>query len=362
MLPVIEFKQEKVVMYLTKMKIDELISNSKIMHYDAANDRNYQRPPLPSHYRKIAAYFMKESKPILPSAIIAAMGPEDYEIKSDSLILKNKIRIVDGQHRIEGIKCLCNGYCAGSDERYKELKEEFELPVIIMVIDEADAMIEIDAFINLNSKGKRVKTDLAVALKNQRYQHDIATKDIIDVTENLKNTIAMNVVRKINQNKSGFWKGLIIQPDEIGKRNEQPISIIAFTRAIKPIVDKFFENKNPSIGNSELENIEEQIMNLVEQVWNLVIEKWPECFNSDKSYNNDYNICKGIGVTTLYGIFAENDINDTEFKAFKDILNKSEVTYKDWLVGGTFTGYASAQGFSLIKQFIRGEINKNQIV
>ena len=39
---------------------------------------------------------------------------------------------------------------------------------------------------------------------------------------------------------------------------------------------------------------------------------------------------------------------------------KTDVKEEDWLVGGTFTGYASYQGFSMIKKFILGELKRSE--
>ena len=355
MYPVIEFHQENVVMYMTKMNIEQLIVESKIMHYDSKSDSDYQRPPLPSHYRKIASYFMKEKSPILPSAIIAAMGREDYEIKNGCIIFNNKIRIVDGQHRIEGFKCLNNGYCKGSKERYTKLACSFEFPVIIMLIEKDDEMTEIDAFINLNSKGKRVKTDLAEALKNRISKRFFETEETISVSENYINMVAMNVARKININNE-FWRGHIIQADEIGKRNEQPISIIAFTRAIKPIVNQYLTNRGKVVRAEENDHIEKELFDIVSCAWDIVLNRWKECFAPNKEYNNAYNICKGIGVVTLFGIFAECMATDEDYSnRFKEILDNSKVTAENWLVGGSFTGFASAQGFALVKRIIQNQ-------
>lgn len=235
----LQLKQENVLMYMTKMKISELEKYSVVKHYNATNETDYQRPPMPAHYRKIAKYFMTESKPILPSAIIAAMGKDDYEYDGTNLIIKNKIRIVDGQHRIEGMKCLKEGYSKNSIDRYKELNETFDLPVIIMVIEDPNDLIEIDAFINLNSKGKKVRTDLAVALKNKKTKSAMDNSECCEVDDDIKLAISMEVSNKLNGNPTSKWYGLIIQADEVGNRNEQPISIIAFSRSIRPIVDRY---------------------------------------------------------------------------------------------------------------------------
>ena len=352
----IEFKQENIKMYILKMNIDKLIEASMITHYNSEKNKDYQRAPIPSHYRKIYAYFMKEKNPILPSAVLAAIGSDKYNYKNGEIEFNDKIRIVDGQHRIEGLKCLRDGYCNGSKERYQDLINRFEIPVIVMIIDDEYKLIEIDAFINLNSKGKRVRTDLAQALKLQKYQKSIENKDVIPVDEELFSNVSTEVAIEMNREKGGFWEGKIIQADELGNRSNQPISVIAFSRAITPLVKKYCFNKGENVKKSDLSEIRSNIQEIINDVWNCIVKKWPGCFIKGK-YDADYNICKGIGVTTLLLVFAETDYIKNGHTEFVNILKKTRVTEEDWLVGGTFTGYASYQGFKKITKYIKGEIN-----
>lgn len=362
MFTAIQLRQENIVMYMTKMRISDLENISMVMHYDAANDTDYQRPPMPSHYRKIAKYFMTEKEPILPSAIIAAMGKEDFLFDGAKLEINNKIRIVDGQHRIEGMKCLKNGYSRTSLDKYNHLNETFELPVIIMVIENDNDLIEIDAFINLNSKGKKVRTDLAVALKNKKTKTYMKENEKIFVSEEIMQAVSMDVAKAMSADLESAWHGLIIQADEVGKRNEQPISIIAFSRSITPIVQKYFEIKTIHVlSRDQYDWTVNHVCEVVEKAWNIVIEQWPNCFGREHRYNSSYNICKGIGVNTLFGVFSDcYDDNEEGYIKFKNILEKTDVKEEDWLVGGTFTGYASYQGFSMIKKFILGRLNRSE--
>lgn len=358
----IQLRQENIVMYMTKMKISDLENISMVMHYDAENDTDYQRPPVPAHYRKIAKYFMTEKEPILPSAIIAAMGKEDYSFDGTELEIKNKIRIVDGQHRIEGMKCLKNGYSKTSLDKYNHLNETFELPVIIMIIEKNDDLTEIDAFINLNSKGKKVRTDLAIALKNKKTKAYMDDDEQMPISEEIVQAISMDVAKTMSADPESAWSGLIIQADEVGKRNEQPISIIAFSRSITPIVEKYFEIKTiHALSREQYDCTVDYMCEVVEKAWNLVIEQWPNCFGREHRYNSSYNICKGIGVNTLFGVFSDcYDDNEEGYIKFKNILEKTDVKEEDWLVGGTFTGYASYQGFSMIKKFILGRLKRSE--
>ena len=353
----IEFKQENIKMYILKMNIDDLIDASIVKHYNAEKNEDYQRPPLPAHYKKISAYFMKEENPILPSAILAAIGSDNYNYVNGEIEFKEKVRIVDGQHRIAGLKYLRDGNNTKTEERYKQLVKCFEIPVIVMIIDDKDKMVEIDAFINLNSKGKRVKTDLAQALKLQKYQKKIEEIEYIPVDEELISNISTKVAMKMNKEKGGFWEGKIIQADELGNRSNQPISVIAFSRAIIPMVKKYCSNKGQEIKKSDLTEIKSDIQDIINRAWKCVEERWPNCFINGK-YDPDYNICKGIGVTTLLSVFADTDfLKANSCKEFIEILDKSRVTEVDWLVGGKFTGYASYQGFNQITKYIKGEIN-----
>ena len=55
------FEQSKIKMYITTMNIEELVENSFVAHYDSQTGEDYQRPPVPSHYRKIAQYFINDA-------------------------------------------------------------------------------------------------------------------------------------------------------------------------------------------------------------------------------------------------------------------------------------------------------------
>lgn len=349
-------------MYLAVMPIDILIESSVFPRYDSTTGKDYQRPPYPVHYRKIARYFMDDSNPILPSAIIAAVNPNgiDFNDKTGELELHEKLRIVDGQHRIEGIRALRNGYAHGSNEKYEELKAEFGLPVIIMEIDESDKDMEIDAFINLNSKAKKVKIDLAEALMTETKRGKM--QDTNEITPDLISTLAMDVTRLIGLDTTSFWYKLIVLPDEIGERNVQPISCIAFQRAIKPIVSKYLEKYGTTISIDDFKESADKIKALIENVWACVIDRWHECFTDDKKYDVDYNICKGIGVVPLFRIFADKAYSDYDMTAFINILDNSLVVTDDWLIGGTFSGLASAAGLKVIEQYILGEISKEELL
>lgn len=357
----IQLLQGEIKMYLLKMNIEELLEESEILRYNVESKKNYQRPPIPAHYRKIANYLLNSDNPIMPTAILAAVGNDSIIDANGELRFTNKIRIVDGQHRIMGMECLNNGYTKFSSKRYEELKNSYDFPVVLMVIEEKDSMVEVDAFININSKGQRVKTDLAEALKSQKFFKMHENEEKISVSEEYRNAIAMNVASDINESNL-FWKGLIIQPDELGKRNVQPISILAFMRAIRPMIDKLISPRK-ELSKEEQLDIEECSENLITEAWECVMVKWPQCFKNEKRvFDPGYNICKGIGVVAIFSILADTLNTEDSINSFREILNDSRVNDSDWIVGGNFTGFASQQGFAKIKEYILNKITKEELL
>lgn len=357
----LKLEQDGIEMYLFKMNIDELLRESQVLRYDASSGENYQRPPIPAHYRKIANYLLHNDNPIMPTAILAAIDKNQILDENNEISFNKKIRIVDGQHRILGMKCLNDGYTKNSNKRYEELKCKFDFPVVLLALENNDSFVEVDAFININSKGKSVKTDLAEALKSQKFFKSRKQLEKIPVDEDFKNAIAMEISTDINSSNQ-FWKGLIIQPDELGKRNVQPISVLAFMRAIRPVLDKIIGEKK-ELSVEERLDIEERVENVISSAWDYVIDKWPSCFkNGKREFDQTYNICKGIGVVALFSILADSLGKDDSLQVFHDTIANSKVNDSDWLVGGNFTGFASQQGFAKVKEYILNSITKEQLL
>lgn len=361
MIDAIKFVQNDNTFFIAKMKIEDLVNHSSIPLYNSQNNTGYQRPLILSHVKKIAKYLYQESSPLLPSAIIAAINNGDYSFSNGKLVLNNKMRIVDGQHRIEGIKSLQDK--KRTLDIYNHIKESYELPIIILVVDGDDSIEEMDTFINLNNKGKRVKTDLAEILKAKKLENRTVTDECLFLEDDLFKKISIDLVKALN--KQGFWKDLIIQADENGSRSNQPISLLAFFRAIKPVVKNYIESNwinksNRTINQDDLSQIESELLELIQNVWSLVIEKWQDCF-IDGGYDPSYNICKALGVAPIFRLYAEMCKNKDSIDSFKHLLEKSPVKPEDWSVGGLFSGFASAKGFSIIEQYIKGEISAEEL-
>lgn len=133
---------------------DPAVNESQYEIGDLIKIQGYQREPIRTHYTKIGKYVAENKDALLPTAVLVncrehlsftedepGMGFGTLEINE-----KTKFFIVDGQHRVFGLK-----YAA--DELGMEEFDDFLLPVVIM--DNVGKVEEIRHFYLVNSTQKR---------------------------------------------------------------------------------------------------------------------------------------------------------------------------------------------------------------
>lgn len=368
----IPLKQKGIQLYLIKLTVEELIRNSSVVLFNPETGEGYQRPPIPSHYKRFAEYLRKNDRVLLPLGVLTATDPDRIEVNG-LMKIRGPLRIVDGQHRLEGFKHLA----LNNPTKYQEFKE-FELPVTIMVIDKDHEVDEIDTFINLNSKAKKISTDLAIRLRHERRKEKHYTRDLNEIIED----IAIKVTKNLNSDRNSPWfKAITMAPDERGRI----ISLNAFRKSLIPLVELFlsyymdpkdiedgffiFENGEPehlALNNEDtlimLEQDEEKFVKLIksfiDSIWSTVKHKWSDCFNMYEPYfNKEYNIQKGIGLYSIH-LAVEDCIKlekntDAALYSFRNIIHKSRIKTEDWESGGNFSGNNSQSGFRLIANKIK---------
>ncbi|WP_461673174.1 DGQHR domain-containing protein [Priestia megaterium] len=365
----IHFKQIGVHMVMMTLSVKEIIDIYEVDIYnEVSNKEGYQRPPIPSHFKEIASYLTENSASIfLPSAIIGAVYKEKIAILEDgSVEIHEKIRIVDGQHRIKGFEyALFTQAKSGNEdsEIYQELSN-FNLPIILMIVDNSrnERLKEITAFIDINSKGKKVSTDLAIILRNQMYDK---TQDYLGTSEKLVEKISTDVSLSLTNspNHHIWYKAIKTAPSD---RN-RIISINSFNNSISSIVAKFIEMGIPINSSADVTVLTEQITWLISNTWIAIHKKWPSCFSKTGGFNKKYNIQKGIGVHALHLLLADcvsEEIKDCNVESLKEFLtqvlnnfrykiNTSIVTADDWVSGKKFSGFNSSSGFQKVKYYIQ---------
>ncbi|MDE6882552.1 MAG: DGQHR domain-containing protein [Lachnospiraceae bacterium] len=367
-LNVISIEQGCHTMYIFKLSTEELLSNYSISSYNSAEETGYQRPPVEAHYKKIARYLADvDSEQILPMSIIAAAAKNDITYQGNVLTIDGKMRIVDGQHRIKAIEYLRDEKSSKYRSKYEELVRHYEFPVILLITNEFDSVLEMDTFININSKGKRVSTNLAKELREKKMQVDLEKHEIPLTKESYEN-LATQVVKLLAHDTDSIWYGRIQMGDEAGM--QKPVSIGTFARSLKKItmrVTDMVVRGAKVISEENAREAAERTKVTVEQLWKAVQERWPECFDEPKQYN----LLRGLGVSVVHRLF-ESCIKAKDFpdpammledaqETFVQYLNKTEIGAEEWMVGSTFTGFSSEQGYGIIVNILQGEKALNEL-
>jgi DGQHR domain-containing protein len=201
--------------FVTLMKAKDLIEVGVTDPYNsslATDDPNqgYQRPPERSRITKIGSHLIQSivagegnSGGLFPTAVILA-SREPLKYSNGILQIKNHLQIIDGQHRVNGMRY------AIIDKGKVEL-EDFCLPCVIVEV--ADRITEMNQFNIINGNAKSVRTDLVNAILTataaSKGDAAIADKDRWKV-------VVTKAVSALNQDATSPWFGLIAMPDEQG--------------------------------------------------------------------------------------------------------------------------------------------------
>lgn len=360
----------------TVLPFNIIDKNSEVLVYGKSKG-GYQREPDKKHYTKIKTY-IKSNDYVFPTSIILGIEEDKlekilYEKDGVSYLKFTSseqpiFRIVDGQHRILGIK--------ESIEFDKNINK-LPLSVNIICTPTNRKSIEMEIFGIINSKGKRLRTDL-IELAKYDYrliEENIGFKDI-------NSHIGINVAYSLNENLAieNVWQNSI----KIGIHEEQKIgiiSVIAFKESITSIIN-YYLNYNQEYKNLDGDDLikftrisSKEIADFLVNAWVIISQKWDKCFNEidhqydfdsefkSFRYNSNYYIQKTIGVKSINYLLGDiikhkyNSIFNTKsLKDFEEVIYNSKLIDKDWLLGKTLSGYSSESGFGKVSQIIRNEI------
>ncbi|NFL33965.1 DGQHR domain-containing protein [Clostridium botulinum] len=348
----IKFKQNQYTFYMINMNINDIINNYTIDLYDSReNPMGYQRPIQVSHRRKLVEYLTLTEEPLLNTSIIVAIPYNCLEESYNKLTIKSNMKIVDGQHRIEAFKELK----LKNNELFTSKFKNFYIPIII-IPGEEDKILEIETFININNKNKRVSTALAVQIlqrirenRDQDIFGEVVLSSLSDGKFNeLVKSISYKVTSALNSDPNSLWFELIRTGDTNTKN--RVISINAFSNSLEVIIKRYLTISKYDRFNTD--EIEMKIKLIILNTWDIVKRKWNEAF--DIKY---YNIQKGIGVYSIHNILA-SCIESEEMifmDKFTNVIEESKVTYNDWMIGGKFSPFNSKAGIKRIEAYIKGD-------
>lgn len=358
----VAFKQKDINTFMFTIDSENFLNSTTVIYY---NDKDrekagYQRQLSDTHYKKIAKYLLTDNQSILPTAIIGAISPDSIEICEDELRIIDDIRIVDGQHRREAV----NYIKERNPEDYDKMVKNMKFPVLLMIIDKDNLneyIVEVQTFVNINKKGRKVSTDLAKSLES-RITEKIINSNGFGSKSQAITYISNYVIEKLNEDVESCWyKGI-----KTGGGNDQgrPISKNAFMNSLEVFISNYISinHQDKDYIKSWLKETATEIYSIIKNIWEILSDRWSECFYWDDSeenseYDKDYSIQKGIGVYPLHHILEglEYDKKDEIINKFDSIIKSSKVISEDWVRGGLFSGFNSSSGFKKIEKAILDE-------
>ncbi len=376
---IIKFKQNQtdLISLVLPFKLINQLSEVKIY----GEPDGYQRKPNKIHYTKVKNYINSNLNDFkFPTSIILGANGEEFNkkfIKEDSCglyldlsSLKNDkiFRIVDGQHRIEGMKLAL--------ETNTEINN-FQLPVLIILSNDNKKSVELEIFTTINSTAKRISVDLAELAKHS-YQIKESQVNENEIIKFISIETAYNLK---SRNDNSIWSNAI----KFDIHSDITIGIVGvtmFIESIQSIVEKFIDKTK--IKSLIKENNMDELIKYsqssasfladdLDNVWNLIIKsKWKSCFleeilkNDDNElvkvqYSKNYYIQQTLGVKALNIIYSEcikkYSFGSKAFEEFKKIISESKVTSLDWKRGSRFAGLSSESGFNKVRRIIKNELD-----
>ena len=300
-------KQGDLILYATSLKVSELLIPNfySIDRLDPenANEKGYQRLLNKGRAKKLADYIiagLETKDAFLPTSIFLAtdknilFNPSNNTIEID-VYESGPFNVVDGQHRIEGLKM-----AAEKDERVKD----FEVPVNIAVnLSEMEQMCH---FLIVNTTQKSVEEGVAQRIR-ARLTRSMGVDDTPNLPKWILNSVqkgedekALQYVDFLNFEKEGPWYNKIkMANDEI---NEGSINQKSFVKAIK----KYVLVVNNPVYNTEKDDRQHRIfLNYWRAITNLLgIDEPTVLFK----YNGVELFCK------FYVPFLNKMVNLSDYK------------------------------------------------
>lgn len=367
--------QTELISLVLPFKIINELSEVKIY----GEPDGYQRKPNKIHYTKVKNYINNNLDNFkFPTAIILGTNGEKFSkdfIKNDDCgeyvdlqnVNKGKIfRIVDGQHRIEGLKLALETNDSIND---------FLLPVLIILSNYNKKSVELEIFTTINSTAKRISVDLAELAKHS-YQIKESQVNESEIVKFISIETAYNLKAK---DDSSVWSNAI----KFDIHSEITLGIVGvtmFTESIKVIVENYIDkNIIKSFVQEEkmdelieyCQNTASVIANDLDKIWNTTIRnKWKNCFSKQilkndenelvkVNYSKNYYIQQTLGVKALNVIYSDcikkHSFGKEATNEFEKIIMESKINSSDWRRGSMFAGLSSESGFNKVRKIIKNE-------
>jgi DGQHR domain-containing protein len=354
--------------YTGILNAGDLIDVTTVDHYKSSRTsddpkQGYQRPPERSRITRIGTYLIKNivedddpnGNGLFPTAVtLAARTPLKYDEDTKQLTISydHKLQVVDGQHRIEGLRYAI-------EEKEEHYLKDFPIPFVIM--ETPDRIVEMNQFRTINGTAKSVRTDLV----NSILTAIAASQGDSFITEKDKwRVVVTRVIDHLDKEEGSPWHKLILMPDEAGSPKSSDGKVVratSFMTSLKPVYD-WLDYFNFLRDADDLSGKADTVYSVVAPFWEAVEEVVPDAFESP----NNYVIQKTPGLFSLHKLLVadlvphmfRNRIDWTKDNFVNLIEDSPELTDPDFWhkSSGRASSYGSMKGFQELYELLRNSI------
>jgi DGQHR domain-containing protein len=319
----------KMNLYVLTVPTNVLAQRAEIFRRTPERREGYQRELQETRLSRgkfgVAGYILDQMG-IFPTSVLVNVRREDAqlgfqrtseggEVEIGDLTIPDNVTwfIVDGQHRLEGLKIA--------------MREEAELanyPVIVTMTNE-EIFDEMLMFYLVNSRAKSVSTGLAYRILQRMLYDKISPKWIegtMLVGADRRKAIAATIVDYLNMDLDNPFKGRI---QEIGEpqTSQHLTTDETLARYVTMILkDSIFSKM-----------YDKDVAQLCAEYWTAIAEVYPRCFQKP----DDYMLMGTIGLSsmsrlfpTIYGYCArDSDVSEKNMERYLKYLQEPTPEHRD---------------------------------
>ena len=307
-------------MFVTCLTAAQLIDCTIVDSYDSSLEpgdptQGYQRPPERSRITRIGTYLINHGGDgLYPTAVLlASRQPLRFDPVTKRLQLPNDrtLRIIDGQHRIEGLRyAIC--------EKNAEELAFLQIPVVVLELD--DKVTEMDQFRIINGTAKSVRTDLVNSILTAIAEAHGA--DAVPEKEHWK-VVVTKTVDSLARRPDSPWKDLLLMPDEVGAKTA-PSKITRATSAITSIrVVYEWLREFGFLAGKDFDEQADYLTDILVAYWRAIRNVAPDAFEDPA----EYVIQKTPGLFSLHYLLREVLLGDI----YRGRRNWDEETFQEFI-------------------------------
>lgn len=321
--------------YLGIINAGDLVKQHEVDYWSKSNPQGYQRALGKSRSKKFSDYLKNHNGILHQTVLINIRSTTNVSFKTTHtdfgiLETKEKLYLVDGQHRVGGIKMMIEQNPSFAS---------FPIPVLIMAGLTREK--EATQFIIVNKTQKGVRSDLADRLLKDAIKNvDKGLLEVIGIKEPQKLTeLIVSICDNLDKEKNSIWYQRITFPNQ-KNRVTDTIKQRSLTESLKLILrDNYIQSHYTTV---------KQLTDLLLVFWEAISELCPEASKGDPK---EYVLLKTTGPFIMHKLLpiviikCAGNVNKTRIKKILSKIEQMEDGY--WHKNGELGAGSSAKFFNL---------------